>query len=117
MLQTDRNKGAYHAYCLIGDDGRPKTFYVHRILGELFLEGRDGYEFSQLHVNHKDLDKKNNTLENLEWVTPFENVAHGFVNSVGLGWVPIIELWRLLQKHGKAAQPIIEEAMTKLRNL
>lgn len=47
---------------------------VHRIVAETFVPGRrDG-----LQVNHKNGDRSDSYFENLEWVTPSENVAHGF---------------------------------------
>ena len=52
--------------------GNPKNYYVHRLVAEAFLPKLN----ENLVVNHKDHNRKNNTVENLEWVTPRENNLH-----------------------------------------
>ena len=32
-------------------------------------------------MNHKDLDPSNNRVENLEWVTPSQNIRHSFATN------------------------------------
>jgi hypothetical protein len=49
-----------------------KTFYVHRIIAETFLEKEDGKDF----VNHKNSKRHDNRLSNLEWVTHEDNMDH-----------------------------------------
>ena len=44
---------------------------VHRLVAQAFLGDYPG-----LVVNHKDHDRYNNCVENLEWVTQAENLAH-----------------------------------------
>ena len=51
---------------------------VHRLVALAFLRPPPGQGRS--HVNHKDEDKENNTVTNLEYVTPAENVAHYWKN-------------------------------------
>ena len=51
---------------------------IHRIVTAAFLGPcPDGYE-----VNHKDRNKLNPNLENLEYVTRSENVLHAYANGV-----------------------------------
>lgn len=51
---------------------------IHRLVAEAFLSTRpEGTE-----CNHRDGDKTNNALPNLEWVTPSQNVKHAY--AIGL---------------------------------
>ena len=54
-------------------EGKVKTTLVHRIVAEAFLPNPDGLRF----VNHKDSNRTNNAVSNLEWVTSSENRHHG----------------------------------------
>lgn len=51
---------------------------VHRIVGQLFIENPNNYPY----INHKDLDKTNNKVDNLEWVTPKLNSIHASKNGM-----------------------------------
>lgn len=49
-------------------------FYVHRLVAEVYLPKIESKDF----VNHKDGNKANNHVSNLEWVTKSENSKHSF---------------------------------------
>lgn len=63
----------YPSICLSAGNSR-KTFYIHRLVAEAFLDKPETNE--ALEVNHKDGDRRNNNVENLEWVTLRENQLH-----------------------------------------
>lgn len=51
-----------------------KDEYIHRLVAKCFIENPRGHK----EVNHKDGNKENNTVENLEWCTRSENNRHAF---------------------------------------
>lgn len=53
-------------------DGFRKHYKVHRLVAQAFIKNPDG----KSQVNHKDGNKKNNSVTNLEWVTDAENKEH-----------------------------------------
>lgn len=54
-------------------NGKPKGIEVHRLVTWAFL-GKQGDWW----VNHKDGDKRNNALSNLEYLTPGQNTKHAY---------------------------------------
>lgn len=76
-------KGGHMALSL----GLHRRAYVHRLVAEAFIENAAAKPL----VNHKNGDPKDNTVENLEWVTHGENISHGFKNNgrVNYNCVPI----------------------------
>ena len=52
----------------------PKYSYLHQIVADVFIQ--PGYRELGLEVNHKNLDKANNSVENLEVLTRKENSRH-----------------------------------------
>jgi len=69
-LRPADNKG-YLLACL---SMNAKTYgrLVHRLVAQAFIPNPEG----KPEVNHKDSNRKNNKVENLEWMTPKENTAH-----------------------------------------
>ena len=51
--------------------GETRKFNLHRLIATLFVENDD--PLSKTDVNHRDLNPKNNTAENLEWCTKAYN--------------------------------------------
>lgn len=52
--------------------GKSKQYYIHRLVALAFIKN----PFNKKQVNHKNLNKKDNKKDNLEWATPKENVGH-----------------------------------------
>lgn len=58
-------------------DGKHKTHIIHRLVAQAFLDNSDNLP----QVNHKDEDKTNNVVSNLEWCTAAYNMNYGTRNK------------------------------------
>ena len=59
---------------MLWKDKTPKTWLVHRLVAMAFL----GVPEESLTVNHKDGNRGNNCIDNLEWLSLSDNIRHGF---------------------------------------
>jgi len=62
------------------ENGKYVQFFVHRIVAFLFIPNPKNKE----EVNHKNRDKSDNKVENLEWVTRSENEHHKWKSQGGM---------------------------------
>lgn len=62
----------YAKVSLVNDSGENVTCTIHRLVAKTFIKNPKGLTI----VNHKDGNKLNNDLSNLEWVTPKGNSIH-----------------------------------------
>jgi hypothetical protein len=53
-------------------NNKSKRIMLHRIIAEAFIENKHNKPF----INHINSDRKDNSIENLEWCTQSENVKH-----------------------------------------
>lgn len=58
---------------VIQSKGKKHYLYIHRLVAEAFLPNPQSLRY----VNHKDEDKQNNHVENLEWCTSEYNANYG----------------------------------------
>ena len=91
---------------MLRKNGRQRRLYVHRLVAEAFLPN----EQSLREVNHRDENKSNNTLENLEWCSHSYNMkyAGGSIRRIKNRRKPVVVIDR--------GRPIRFESITHAAN-
>ena len=76
ILKPGINRYGY-LYINLYKEGKGRNYYVHRLVAKVFIPNPE----DKPEVNHKDENKTNNKVENLEWVTCKENNNYGTRNK------------------------------------
>ncbi|WP_293443160.1 HNH endonuclease [Persephonella sp.] len=63
-MKTYKNKNGFHTVQL-SNNGKRKLFFVHRLVGEYFVENRNNGKY----ILHIDGNRDNNHCENLKWMS------------------------------------------------
>ena len=63
----------YFGVQLYDGKGKQKTYSIHRLVAQTFIDNPNNYA----EVNHKDENKTNNCVDNLEWCTHKQNARYG----------------------------------------
>ena len=77
-IPTSTSKQGIGFRVTLWKDGKPKDFLVARLIATTFLE--DLIE-TKMTINHKNGDRTDNRIENLEWCSQADNVRKGFENN------------------------------------
>ena len=126
VLKKHLAKSGYELL-ILSVKGQQKHCKVHRLIALTFLEKEEGKNF----VNHKDGNKSNNNVSNLEWVTPKENVKHSLHtllnNNNGYKYkkeiiedytknnMMLVELKKKYKCHNETLKNILKEAGIKIK--
>lgn len=72
VILVKNTAGSNYDHVKLSKNNVIKRHYIHRMVAESFIENPE----NKTEVNHKNAEKRDNRVCNLEWVTPRENVEH-----------------------------------------
>lgn len=72
ILKLHKKPSGY-MFVTLAKNGRAKRYYLHRLIAEAFIPN----PLRLKQINHKDENKTNNALSNLEWCTASYNINYG----------------------------------------
>lgn len=81
LIPQIQKAGYYRFSCkpfFINGDKRTISILIHQAVAISFIDNPNNYR----EVNHKDGDKSNNNVDNLEWCTRKHNIKHAFQNNL-----------------------------------
>lgn len=74
FISPTYDSGKYLQVTLVNDNGIRKTIKVHRLVASAFIPNLN----EDVEINHKDFNKSNNNVNNLEWCDRTYNVRYNF---------------------------------------
>lgn len=77
LLKTQVNKKTGYNYLILCSNSFRKAFSIHRLVAKAFIPN----PLNLPEVNHKNKNKNDNSVSNLEWVTKKQNIQHYFLNK------------------------------------
>lgn len=77
ILKPKNNRRGY-LFVGLHKNGAVKNRYIHRLVAQAFIPNNDQ---SKTLINHKDENKRNNSVANLEWCTYKYNANYGTRNE------------------------------------
>lgn len=84
ILKTYKEKHGYIKYVLTkrkkGVIIKYRSVRIHKLVAEHFIPNPNNYS----EINHKDCNKENNKVDNLEWCTKSQNTIHAIKNNLGV---------------------------------
>lgn len=101
LATTDNGNG--YLIVSLNKNNKRKNHYVHRLVAEHFI----GSIPTDYTVNHKDFNRKNNNVDNLEIITQFDNVQHALENG----------RFEVERNYKKSYENITEETKNKVEKL
>lgn len=75
------DKDGYRIGVFYDSEGKRKTLKFHRLIAQTFIPNPNNFP----EVNHKNGNKQDNDISNLEWVTTQQNVQHAFKTGLRQG--------------------------------
>ena len=72
-LKPRLSMDGYRRVCLC-DNNKRREYRIARLVAEAFIENTE----SKSQVNHKDYNRQNDCMDNLEWITNYENALYSY---------------------------------------
>ena len=72
FLKPTIDKDGYYHLALY-KKGKRKNEFVHRLVALTYVKNQNNYS----QINHKDENKQNNSINNLEWCNVYYNINYG----------------------------------------
>ena len=82
LLGVTVDVNGYNSVTLADANHKTKKYLLHRLVAQIFIPNPE----NKPEVNHKDGDKSNNCVSNLEWATRYENQYHASISGLSSAW-------------------------------